>query len=144
MLHFYGCTDNHTQCWDTDLLNTTGSGYLDVFWIVFCDSALWNHHLALELALPGTESLTEVDDSQIQSGQGEKKISHWITKSLRLEKISKVINSNHQPNTTMPAKPCPEVPHLNVFWTPPGMVTQPLPWAACSNAWPLFQKRSFS
>ena len=37
-----------------------------------------------------------------------------ITESLRLEKISK-IKSNHLPNTTMPTKPCPEVPHLHVF-----------------------------
>ena len=61
---------------------------------------------------------------------------HRITDSLRLEKTSK---SNRQPNTTMPAKPCPEVPYLHIFWTPPGMVTPPLPWAACSNAYPLLQ-----
>jgi len=35
-----------------------------------------------------------------------------------LEKTSKIIKSNHQPNTTMPAKPCPEVPHLHVFQIP--------------------------
>jgi len=40
---------------------------------------------------------------------------HSIIESLRLEKTSKIIKSNHQPNTTMPAKPCPEVPHLHVF-----------------------------
>jgi len=40
---------------------------------------------------------------------------HRIVESLRLEKTSKIIKSNHQPNTTMPAKPCPEVPHLHVF-----------------------------
>jgi len=45
----------------------------------------------------------------------------------------KLIKSNHQPNTTMPTKPCPEVPHLHVFCTPPGTVTQPPPWAAYSN-----------
>jgi len=32
-----------------------------------------------------------------------------------LGKTSKIIKSNFQPNTTMPAKPCPEVPHLPVF-----------------------------
>jgi len=37
-----------------------------------------------------------------------------ITESLRLEKTSK-IKSNHQPNTTVPTKPYPEVPHLHVF-----------------------------
>ena len=55
---------------------------------------------------------------------------HRITGSLRLEKTSKIIKSNRQPITTMPAKPCPEVPHLHVCWTPPGMVTPPLPQAA--------------
>jgi len=35
--------------------------------------------------------------------------------SLRLEKTSKIIKSNRQPNTTTPAKPYPEVPHLHVF-----------------------------
>ena len=38
-----------------------------------------------------------------------------ITESLKLEKTSEIIRSNHQPNTTVPAKPCPEVPHLHVF-----------------------------
>jgi len=32
-----------------------------------------------------------------------------------LEKTSKIIKSNHPPNTTMPTKPYPEVPHLHVF-----------------------------
>jgi len=31
-----------------------------------------------------------------------------VVESLRLEKTSKMIKSNHQPNTTTPAKPCPE------------------------------------
>ena len=38
-----------------------------------------------------------------------------ITESLRLEETSKVIKSNHQPNTTMPAKPCPKVLRPHVF-----------------------------
>jgi len=38
-----------------------------------------------------------------------------IIESLILEKTSKIIKSNSQPNTTMPAKLCPEVPHLHVF-----------------------------
>jgi len=33
-----------------------------------------------------------------------------FTESLRLEKTSKIIKSNHQPITTLPSKPCPEVP----------------------------------
>jgi len=37
-----------------------------------------------------------------------------------LEKTSKIIKSNRHPNPTMPAKPCYEVPHLHVFWRPPG------------------------
>ena len=32
-----------------------------------------------------------------------------------------------------PTKPCPSVQHLNISWTPPGMVTQVPPWAACSS-----------
>ena len=38
-----------------------------------------------------------------------------IIESLRLEKTSKIITSHHQPITTMPAKPLPEVPHPQVF-----------------------------
>jgi len=38
-----------------------------------------------------------------------------VIESLRLEKISKIIKSNCQPNTTMPTKPCPKVPHLHIF-----------------------------
>jgi len=44
---------------------------------------------------------------------------HRIIESLRLEKTSKIIKSKttkHQPNTTMPAKPYPEVPHLLNFY----------------------------
>jgi len=67
-----------------------------------------------------------------------------IRESLRLEKTSKIIKSNHQPNPTMPAKPSPQVPHPHGFWTPPGMRTPPLLWAAWSNAWPLCQWRHFS
>jgi len=65
-----------------------------------------------------------------RSGQEDQR----IIESLWLEKTSKIIKSNHPPNTTLPIKPYPEVPHLHVFRTPPGMVTQPPPWAACSNA----------
>jgi len=32
-----------------------------------------------------------------------------------LEKTSKKVESNHPPNTTIPTKPYPEVPHLHVF-----------------------------
>jgi len=35
--------------------------------------------------------------------------------SSRLEKISKIIKYNCQPNTTMAAKSCPGVPYLHVF-----------------------------
>ena len=56
---------------------------------------------------------------------------HRIRESLRLEKTSNTMKSNHQRNTNMPAKPYPEV--LHVFLTLPGMVTAPPRWAACSN-----------
>jgi len=32
-----------------------------------------------------------------------------------LEKTSKITKSNHPSNTTMPTKPCPELPHLHIF-----------------------------
>jgi len=38
-----------------------------------------------------------------------------IIESSRLEETSMIIKSNHQPNTTVATKPCPEVPQLNVF-----------------------------
>jgi len=61
-----------------------------------------------------------------------------------LEETSKIIKSNHQPNTTMPAKPCPQGRHLHIFWASPGMGTPLLPWTAWANAWPLCQERNFS
>lgn len=52
-----------------------------------------------------------------------------ITESLRLEKPFKVINSNHQPSTTtFSTNPHPQVPHPQISWTFPGVVTPPLPW----------------
>jgi len=39
---------------------------------------------------------------------------HRIIELLRLENTSKIIETNRQPNTTMPAKLSPEVPHLHV------------------------------
>jgi len=46
-------------------------------------------------------------------------LNNRITESLTLEKTSKIMKSNCHPKTTMSAKPCPDVPHLHVFWTPP-------------------------
>ena len=66
---------------------------------------------------------------------------HRIIESLRLEKTSKITSSNHQPTTTTPAKPCPDLPCPHIFWAPPGMVTPPLPWAPCSNAFQLFPSK---
>jgi len=40
---------------------------------------------------------------------------HRIRASLTLEKTSKIIKSNHQPNPTMPAKPRAELPCLHIF-----------------------------
>ena len=58
-----------------------------------------------------------------------------ITESLRLEKTPKIVKSNCQPNTTVPAKSYPELQYLHVLWIPPGMGTPPLPWAAWSTTW---------
>ena len=43
----------------------------------------------------------------------------------------------------MLANLCPSVPHLYTSWTPLQMVARPPPWAACSNASPLFLRRKF-
>jgi len=56
-----------------------------------------------------------------------------------MKKTSKIIKSNRQTSTTMPAKPRAEVTHLHIFQIPSGMVTPPLPWAAWSNASQHFQ-----
>lgn len=56
---------------------------------------------------------------------------HRITDSLRLEKITKITSSNHQPIPTMFTESCPSVLHLHIYWTPPELVTPPTPWAAC-------------
>jgi len=58
-----------------------------------------------------------------------------ITQSSRLAKTSKITMPNRHPNTPVPAKLCPQVPRPRGFWTPPGMGTPPLPWAAWSSAW---------
>ena len=44
-------------------------------------------------------------------------VIHGIAESQnhRLEKTSKIMKSNCQPNTTTPAKPCPLVPHPHSF-----------------------------
>jgi len=55
-----------------------------------------------------------------------------VTASLRLEKTSKTMKSNHHLSTTLPAKPCPQEPHPDGFWTPPGLGTPPPPRAARS------------
>ena len=68
---------------------------------------------------------------------------HRIKEPLKLEETSKIMKSNHQPNTIIPTKPCPEVPFIHVFWTSPGMVTPPLPWTAYSNVDHFFSKELF-
>lgn len=46
-----------------------------------------------------------------------------IIESLRLEKTSKIIQSSHQPVTTLLTKVCHSVPHVHISWTPPGTVS---------------------
>jgi len=68
-----------------------------------------------------------------QHGEGGTGQHHdRITESLRLEKTSEITISNHQPNPTVPAKPCPEMSHPHGFLIPPGMGTPPPHWAAWS------------
>lgn len=70
--------------------------------------------------------------------------NHGVIQSLRLENNSRITLSNHWPILTMPTKPCSSVPNLHSSGTPPRMVTLPLPWADCANAWPLLPGRKFS
>jgi len=58
-------------------------------------------------------------------------LNHRIMGSLRLEKISTIIETNCQSITTMTTKPRPTVPHLHSSGTPPGMRTPPLPGQLC-------------
>jgi len=51
----------------------------------------------------------------VHSSCGTHGIKAQKSQNHRLEKTSKIIKSNHPPNTTMPAKPCPQVPHLHVL-----------------------------
>jgi len=45
------------------------------------------------------------------------KFPYRFTESLRLEKTSKIIKSNHPPNNTMPTKPRPKPPcHIYMFF----------------------------
>jgi len=58
-----------------------------------------------------------------------------LIESLRLEKTSKIIKSNRQPITTMPAKPCPEVPHPHVFSSLPHRF-EDSPFTCKLRSWP--------
>jgi len=53
--------------------------------------------------------LSATEDCGLQIKKGN------VIESLRLEETSKIMKSNHQPNTTMTTKPCPKVPRLHVF-----------------------------
>lgn len=50
-----------------------------------------------------------------------------IIESPRLGNTSKIIQSNHSPTSIFSTKPCPLLQHLNVSWTPTGVITPPLP-----------------
>jgi len=68
--------------------------------------------------------------------------NHRIIETLRLEKTSKIIQSNHPLIATMPTKQWPQV--LPFYWEPPEPVTPSLSWAVCSNALKFFQRIIFS
>lgn len=58
-----------------------------------------------------------------------------VTESFRLEKTFRASESNRQPHSaTSAGKSGPQAARLHVVQTPPGMVAQPLPWAACPSA----------
>lgn len=58
-------------------------------------------------------------------------------------KISDQIKWSYLTNQAWDSKPCLSVPYLHVFYIPPGMFTQSLPWAFCVKAWKPFQCRNF-
>ena len=67
--------------------------------------------------------------------------NHWITKVGRDPQDHPVqLSTYHQ---YFPTKPCPLVQHLNISWTPPGMVIQLSPWAAHFSTWLPFQRWNF-
>jgi len=71
----------------------------------FYSGDLWTPIFQAEPACPCHQGKTELGTAA----------TNRIRESLRLEKTSKIIKSNHHPNTSMPAKPCPQVPHLHIF-----------------------------
>jgi len=86
---------------------------LPASWVLEKGSALGSHR-HLENHVNGSSTAAErraVGRSMPSSGRLREV---RITESLRLEKTSKIIRSNRQPNTTLPAQPCPEVPHPQV------------------------------
>jgi len=67
-----------------------------------------------------------------EQGVRSSRITIIESQNHRLEKMSKITKSNHPPNTTMPTKPYPEVPHLHVFinlqgWRLHQLLGQPVP-----------------
>ena len=57
---------------------------------------------------------------------GERVVQAMPTRGLSQSEKYRIIEST--------TEPCPSAPDLHGFRMPPGMVTQLLPWAACSNA----------
>lgn len=66
---------------------------------------------------------------------------HRIKESLILEKISKAHPA--RPSTYQQHCPVNHVTKYHIYVVQAGMVTLPLPWAACSSAQSLFQRISF-
>ena len=60
-------------------------------------------------------SATQQAHGKLHQHSWVRSVDRRIIESLRLEKASKIMKSNHQPNTTMPTKPCPKVSRLTWF-----------------------------
>lgn len=58
---------------------------------------------------------------------------HRITESSGLQKTSEILEPNSS-TTKATNKLCPQMPHLHIFPTFPGMGTPPRPWPAWSSA----------
>ena len=78
----------------------------------------------------------------------------WLLRDVRTasfnHRISKIGKGQDHPaqasthHPYFPTKPYPSVQHLNAYWTPPGTVTQPPPWAACSSTSVPFERINYS
>ena len=102
----------------------------------FCLNGFW--YLALVAQIPQAEEGEKENASTFCLQL--KTMKHRVIDTARLEKTSKITQSTiHLPPMAL-TNPHPSAQHLNVPWTPPGLVTPPPPWA--HQTWGLHGERS--